>query len=293
MTVRESFICNTPIAHRGLHEDAPENSRAAFEKAIEEGYAVEADVRRTKDGVPVIIHDDRLKRLTGEAGMVSRTRWSELSKMRLGGTDERIMTLDECLAHIDGRAPLLLEVKDLYVINSFPGEVVNVMRQYKGEYALQSFNPFYVLKFKQLAPEVLRGQLAMGIFSPDVLISCRDTLEEFDISPEMLAFEGGMTRRQVKEAVAMAAEQSGFTDTHKHWKFDAWAVKTMVMNFITKPDFVSYCYYNLPYRRAKKKENRAVLGWTIRSRSEAERVRPWIDNVIFENFRPHKSPERT
>lgn len=76
----------------------------------------------------------------------------------------------------------------------FPREVVNVMRQYKGEYALQSFNPFYVHRFKQLAPDVLRGQLAVGIFSPDVLISCRDTLEGFDISPEIFSCEGGLTR---------------------------------------------------------------------------------------------------
>ncbi|HIR23328.1 MAG TPA: hypothetical protein IAB32_06060 [Candidatus Scatosoma pullicola] len=291
MTVRDSFLCKIPIAHRGLHEGVPENSRAAFAKAIEEGYAIETDVRRTKDGTIVVVHDDNLKRLTGLEGKVSRSTWRELSSLRLGDTDEKIMTLEECLEYIDGRAPLLLEVKDLYTVVGFPREVVNVMRQYKGEYALQSFNPFCVHRFKQLAPDVLRGQLAVGIFSPDVLISCRDTLEGFDISPEIFACEGGLTRRQVKEAVAKAAEQSGFTDTHKHWKFDAWAVKTMIMNFITKPDFVSYCCYNLPYHRAKKKENRAVLGWTIQSEAQAEKLRPWVDNVIFENFRPRKTAE--
>ena len=287
--IRESFVCNTPIAHRGLHEGVPENYRAAFTRAIEENYAIEADVRRTKDGTLVIIHDDNLKRLTGEPGKVSETSWRDLSAMRLKGTQERILTLEECLEHIDGKTPLLLEVKDLYTVKNFPEEVVRTMKQYRGEYALQSFNPFYVYKFKQMAPEVLRGQLAMSIFSPDVLISCRDTLEEFDVSPEIFAREGGLSRRQIKDAVAMAAEQSGFTDTHKHWKFDAWAIKTMIMNFITKPDFVSYCCYNLPYHRAKKKENRAVLTWTIRTQAEAERLRPWVDNVIFENFRPGKT----
>ena len=227
--------------------------------------------------------------MTGEPGKVSETSWRDLSAMRLKGTQERILTLEECLEHIDGKTPLLLEVKDLYTVKNFPEEVVRTMKQYRGEYALQSFNPFYVYKFKQMAPEVLRGQLAMSIFSPDVLISCRDTLEEFDVSPEIFAREGGLSRRQIKDAVAMAAEQSGFTDTHKHWKFDAWAIKTMIMNFITKPDFVSYCCYNLPYHRAKKKENRAVLTWTIRTQAEAERLRPWVDNVIFENFRPGKT----
>ncbi len=289
-SIRNSFVCNTPIAHRGLHEKGvPENSRAAFTRAIEEGYAIETDVRRTKDGTLVVVHDDNLRRLTGEPGKVSQTSYHDLSAMRLAGTDERILTLEECLEHLDGRTPLLLEVKDLSTFSSFPEQVMYRMRQYKGEYALQSFNPFYVYKFKQLAPDVLRGQLAMSIFSPDVLISCRDTLEEFDVSPEIFAREGGLSRRQVKEAVAMAVEQSGFTDTHKHWKIDAWAIKTMIMNVITKPDFVSYCCCNLPYHRAKKKENRAVLTWTIRTQAEAERLRPWVDNMIFENFRPEKS----
>lgn len=145
-----------------------------------------------------VIHDDNLKRLTGESGKVSDIPYRELSKMRLLGTDEKVMTLDECLAYIGGRTPLLLEVKDVTIFKSFPEQVVRVMKQYAGEYALQSFNPFYVHAFKQMAPEILRGQLAMSVFSPDVLVSCRDTLEEFDISPEIFACEGGLSRRQVK-----------------------------------------------------------------------------------------------
>ena len=98
--IRESFVCNTPIAHRGLHEGVPENSRAAFTRAIEEKYAIEADVRRTKDGTLVIIHDDNLKRLTGEPGKVSETSWRDLSAMRLKGTQERILTLEIGRAHV-------------------------------------------------------------------------------------------------------------------------------------------------------------------------------------------------
>ena len=208
-SIRNSFVCNTPIAHRGLHEKGvPENSRAAFTRAIEEGYAIETDVRRTKDGTLVVVHDDNLRRLTGEPGKVSQTSYHDLSAMRLAGTNERILTLEECLEHLDGRTPLLLEVKDLSTFSSFPEQVMYRMRQYKGEYALQSFDPFYVYKFKQLAPDVLRGQLAMSIFSPDVLISCRDTLEEFDVSPEIFAREGGLSRRQVKEAVRCSPGRS-------------------------------------------------------------------------------------
>lgn len=85
-SIRNSFVCNTPIAHRGLHEKGvPENSRAAFTRAIEEGYAIETDVRRTKDGTLVVVHDDNLRRLTGEPGKVSQTSYHDLSAMRLAG----------------------------------------------------------------------------------------------------------------------------------------------------------------------------------------------------------------
>ena len=66
-------IFDRPIAHRGLHDrDAGviENSRSAFARAIEEGYAIECDVQLTRDGVPVIFHDDTLERLTGLSGYV-------------------------------------------------------------------------------------------------------------------------------------------------------------------------------------------------------------------------------
>ena len=61
----ETFLTNLPVAHRGLHDDvAPENSLSAFRAAIQLGYAVETDVRLSKDGELIIYHDDVLSRLT-------------------------------------------------------------------------------------------------------------------------------------------------------------------------------------------------------------------------------------
>ncbi|MFQ7077247.1 MAG: hypothetical protein ACLRSW_04525 [Christensenellaceae bacterium] len=109
-------------------------------------------------------------------------------------------------------------------------------------------------------------------------------MEEFDVRPKFLpakvVFPVG-----IKDAVAMAAEQSDLPIPYIQLTL---GIKTMIMNFITKPDFVSYCCYNLPYHRAKKKENRAVLTWTIRTQA-GRTACPWVDNVIFENFRPGKT----
>ena len=56
-----------PVAHRGLHDRASgviENSASAFEAAIIAGFAIECDVQLTSDGVPVIFHDNDMKRRT-------------------------------------------------------------------------------------------------------------------------------------------------------------------------------------------------------------------------------------
>lgn len=289
MNIRDSFICKTPIAHRGLHGDSPENSRTSFARAIDEGYVIETDVRLTNDGVPIILHDDRLTRLTGLNKKVIDCSYREIRGLRLTGTDERIMALEEFLDFIGGRTPLVLEVKDVPFHREFPETIIRKLESYKGEYAFQSFNPFYVYAFKRYAPHIPRGQVAVGIFSREVLVSCRDSFEDFGVSPEYFIKEGNLTRKELKNVIEEAVEECDFKSGHRHWKFDAWAIKTMIMNFITKPDFISYCCYNLPYHRVKKKKDCAILGWTVRTEEEARRITPWVDNIIFENIRP-KTP---
>ncbi len=66
------WLKDTPIAHRGLHDDTrDENSLSAFAHAVYRGYAIELDVRLTKDEVPVVFHDDNLSRLCGVDKSVS------------------------------------------------------------------------------------------------------------------------------------------------------------------------------------------------------------------------------
>ncbi|MEE8246246.1 MAG: glycerophosphodiester phosphodiesterase family protein, partial [Alphaproteobacteria bacterium] len=90
------WLCATPFAHRGLHEEGvPENSLAAFEAALRAGYGIELDVRLAADGVPVVFHDASLERLTGRAAPVSAFTSAELARFRLGDSDQRIPRLKE------------------------------------------------------------------------------------------------------------------------------------------------------------------------------------------------------
>ena len=101
-------------AHRGLWnaaEGVPENSLPAFARAAEQGYAIELDIQITKDGRIVVFHDDTMKRMCGNEGKISDYTYEELQQFHLGDSTEKILLLREALQTVDGRVPLLIEIK--------------------------------------------------------------------------------------------------------------------------------------------------------------------------------------
>lgn len=146
-------------AHRGLWDaDRPENSLSAFQAAVDSGYGIEADVRLTRDGVAVMMHDNDLARVSGAAGKVSELTYSELQEFRIGGK-EKIPTLVEMLELVDGRVPLLIELKGETKDTSICDIVAPILDSYKGEFVVESFNPVLLQRMKKLRPEIRRGQL--------------------------------------------------------------------------------------------------------------------------------------
>ncbi len=160
-----TWLVNKYIAHRGLHDNKhPENSLSAFKYAAEMGYAIELDVRAIADGTIIVFHDEALKRMTGEDGYtVNIKNVEELKKYRLLGSDETIPTFEEVLKEINGTAPILIEIKDYNINSSLEKGVYDLIKKYKGEYAVMSFNPYSVRWFKRYAPEVIRGQLSSSL----------------------------------------------------------------------------------------------------------------------------------
>lgn len=160
MNIFDSWICNKYIAHRGLHDETtPENSIPAFKKAIEAGYAIELDVRPLADGTLVVFHDDRLGRMTGKDGFIANFTYDDLKDITLLKTKEHIPTFEEVLKVVDGQTPLLIEIKNNGKVG-FEKDVWKLLSKYKGEYAVQSFNPYSLEWFKLHAPHVKRGQLS-------------------------------------------------------------------------------------------------------------------------------------
>lgn len=150
-------------AHRGLHDngsDAPENSLRAFERAAAAGYGIELDVRLTKDGVPVVFHDDTLKRICGVEGTVRQRTFEELQAFSLCGTDQRIPRLEDVLKLVDGRVPLIVELKTEGTDVSVCPAADQLLNVYQGLYCVESFNPLGLFWYRRNRNGVVRGQLA-------------------------------------------------------------------------------------------------------------------------------------
>ena len=164
------------FAHRGASGYAPENTRAAFEKAIEmRADALETDVRLTADGKLVLIHDDTVDRTTDGHGPVADHTLAGLRALDAGSwfapefAGERIMTLAELIEEIVPRIPVLLEIKE---VDATAPTIAAIQEARVGErMALTSFLWPAVLEARRLAPEMNVGFLSLDI-DRDIIQRC-------------------------------------------------------------------------------------------------------------------------
>ena len=150
-------------AHRGLHDnesEAPENSLPAFKKAVKAGYGIELDVQLTKDRVPVVFHDFTLERACGRPGKVYEYTYEELQQFPLFQSNERIPKFEEVLKVVDGKVPLIVEIKLEWMDLTVCAFVDKLLKEYKGMYCIESFNPLVLTWYRRYHNDVLRGQLS-------------------------------------------------------------------------------------------------------------------------------------
>ena len=155
-------------AHRGYHDkpEIPENSMAAFRRAIRYGLPTEIDVHLIADGSLVIFHDEELERETGVKGIIEDYDIVNLRKLRLEGTDEVIPTFDEVLDMYEGTGlPLLIELKvNRGNYEALTEAVAKRLDSYKGPFAVQSFDPRVLMVIRRIRPQFTRGQLSKNFF---------------------------------------------------------------------------------------------------------------------------------
>jgi glycerophosphoryl diester phosphodiesterase len=242
MRLKEDFwLFNTPIAHRGLWGgEIIENSLPAYQAAIDKGYPIEIDLYLTLDKVLVCFHDQTLDRMTGTEGLLRDKTLAELKELSLLNSEYKIPTFDQVLNLVDGKVPLLIEIKD-QPDKTVVDRVVNRLLDYKGEFAIQSFNPLYIKRVKKLAPHFIRGILGTKTYGTQ-------------LKP--------LTR---------------------------FVVKNLALNFIIKPDFISYSHEDLPLKASKIKRT-PLISWTITDVNAENKALKYAKNIIFEGFSPKNPP---
>lgn len=233
-------------AHRGLHGDkdeAPENSLAAFQLAIEGKYGIELDVQLSKDGVAVVFHDYSLRRVCGIEKNVNELTFVELTELRLVNSACQIPSLKQVLDLINGCVPLIIELKIEKVDTAVCSAVDLLLKQYKGLYCIQSFNPFALMWYKKHRPDIMRGQLSSNFIKDKE-------------SGNMIIY---------------------------------WLLQNLLLNFITKPDFISYNYqyrHMISFKLCHKLYGIKTFAWTIQSQETLEKCSDDFDVFIFDHFIP-------
>ena len=151
---RFAWLTERPIAHRGYHDlnrDVWENTLSAFARAVEAGFAIECDLQYSADAIPVVFHDDGLKRLCGIDGDVRQRTAAELGLLTVGGTTDKVPTLRQLLDLVKGRVPLVLELKGRKGDDDgFAMAVLDAIEGYEGPVALMSFDHWLLKDLKEI-----------------------------------------------------------------------------------------------------------------------------------------------
>src|SRR5574337_1574840 len=180
-----SFSMTLNIAHRGAAALAPENTMAAFEKAVELGAdAIELDLHVSRDGELVVIHDQTLDRTTNGHGPVHACNLQELRQLDAGRwfgesfAGQRIPTLAEVLDRFAGKVLLALEVKagSAFFLD-IEEKAIAVLRKYQAisQVAVASFDHYALLKLKELEPSLRTAALLVGrpVSMPVIAEACK------------------------------------------------------------------------------------------------------------------------
>lgn len=153
---------DTFIAHRGLFNniDIPENSISAFKKAINYNYGIELDVQLTSDNILVVFHDESLLRMTGKDLTLRNCSYKQIKNIKLLNTNETIPKFEDVLKVLKPSAPLIIEIKPEGKYIETTKTVIEIMKDYKGIYNVESFNPLVVRYLRKNEPQIIRGQLS-------------------------------------------------------------------------------------------------------------------------------------
>ena len=243
------WLTARPVAHRGLHDLARgivENMPGAVTAAIDGNFNIEVDLQLTADGEAMVHHDDALGRLTESSGPLLGMSSTQLKAVKFKDTSERMMSLGDLCALVEGRAPLVIEVK-----SHFDGDrklvtrMAEVLASYRGPAVGMSFDPDQVLALRELMPELPRGIIAQRNYDDDY-----------------------WKKLTLQQRRSMLHLRHAF-HTRPHF------VAFWIDQLPAPAPWIASNVFGLP-----------LLAWTVRTPEQRERATRYADQMIFEGFRP-------
>lgn len=240
-------------AHRGFHNKpaVPENSMIAFRRAVDEGFGIELDVHLTKDKKLAVIHDSSLKRTCGVDLNIEEITLGEAQVYFLEKSQEVIPAFEEVLDAVDGKVPLIIEIKSAGGNDrELTDSVMAVLEGYDGLYCIESFSPYVVGYLRKAYPDVVRGQLS-----------------------------GCLNRNFDKKHAGASGNEPILTGLQD------FLLKNLWVNAAGRPDFVAYCYEDRDMRALVKFKG-AKFMWTIRRYDDLKACEKSGAAGIFEQFNP-------
>ena len=245
-----NWLTAIPFAHRGLYDATigiPENTRASVKAAVESGFAIEIDAQLTVDGILIAFHDQNLNRLIGLDQIVNKMTWNDISEHVIKGSTETIPTVKDILGIIDGKVPLIIEIREKHGLGlQAVGAVIDALSGYSGNFAIMSSNPVICSVLRHIAPNIVRGSLRTQ-YTP-------------------YRADCGVSRpiaKGIELAHAIQLEKPHYI---------VWDVRYIELSTT---------------RRLREYPGQPLLCWPITSPSQSEAVRnAGVDNIIFEQYRP-------
>ena len=243
------WLTARPVAHRGLHDAARgiiENMPGAVTAAIAGNFAIEVDLQLTADGEAMVHHDDALGRLTEGSGPLLGKTAVELKAVNFRDTAERMMSFGDLCALVDGRVPLVIEVK-----SHFDGDrklvarMAQVLAGYSGPAAVMSFDPDQVLALREAIPDRPRGIIAQR------------------------SYDDGYWNKLTP------AQRDGMLHLRHVFRTRPHFVSYWINDLPALAPWIARHVFGLP-----------LLTWTVRTPEQRERAARYADQITFEGFVP-------
>ena len=256
-------LLDVPIAHKGVFgKTILENSFEAIKTAIDMNIPFEIDIVKTKDNVPVIYHDFTIT-IDGVVYSISELTLNQLR--RISPNSKSILTLAECISLNNGKVPMVLDFKEtsFFKLNEYRKQIVTLLSNYTGEYAIQSFNPFFVSTMGKHLPKAIRGQLI-----------CRGKTLIDTFTLKHPKFSSNTYEKLMSTICYIArADYIGLEiSKSKKWK-------TKIQKYLyDATDEVQNTVVEITSKVTKK----PVIGWTLTDLKELDIAPEVFDNYIFE-----------